>query len=415
MNSSSQNQLDFVHLLIALTICALWFYFARRLNLFGDDLVYGKSTVGSEFLLSHYRGWSSRLFIETVLIATLGAKWILQVFTLLVLLATPLGVYLLIKRFGVGFGQCVVLAGILPLWTMNSAGWGATLINYWYPSTAAIFALYFVLRKERLGPLATVAMVVLLLFAANQELVAIALLGIVGLFLLYGERTPRVWLALTLVVLSIFFELTTPGNHARFLSETKTWLPAFVDYTFLYKAYIGTMRVVRFHLFEMNACFVLLAASLVYFKCRSTEKTLLAIVILFALQMALKGPLGGMNGIAPFNGPVGGRPIVSALIAVIEYGFLIWCLFTAPVAIKEKAFLFLACGLAFFVPAVMGFSPTIWASADRTFLPGEFMLVTLGAALFGYAGIGRNDFWKVLYFCLLVAGPRLVRLVITMV
>lgn len=414
MDDSSQKQLDFVHLLIALTICAVWFYFSRRLNLFGDDLAYGKCTVGTEFLLSHYQGWSSRLFIETVLISALSAKWILQVLTFFVLLSTPIGIYLLTKRFGIGFGQCVVLAGILPLWTMNSAGWGATLINYWYPSTAALFGLFLVLHKERLSFFGGVAMVVLLLFAANQELVAVTLLGIIGLLLLYGERSPKILIALVLTLLSILFEVTTPGNHARLVSEIKTWLPAFVDYTFLYKTYIGTMRVVRFHLFDMNACFVLLAAGLVYFKCQSTEKTLFAVIVFFALQLVLKGPFGGMNCIAPFNGPIGWKPVVALLIAVVEYGFLIWCVFSASAARKIKFFVFFACMLSFAVPALMGFSPTIWASADRTFLPGEFMLVTLGAALFGFSGIDRNDFWKVLYLCLLVAGPRLVRLVITM-
>lgn len=413
MKITCRNQLNLVHVMLAAGMCVIWFYFCRKLGLFGDDMAFGKVTLSWDWLMKRYNGWSSRLFIEAVLVSVLYSKWVLQTVTFVVLLATPVGFWLVLRKFDIDIKQSVCLAGLLPLWIMNSAGWGATLINYWYPLTACLFALYFVM-KEQLRLWEGMALIVCLLFGTNQELNAIGMLGLLMLMLWRGNRTPQMWGAVAVVMLVLVFELTAPGNHARLLQETRHWLPEFKDYDLIYKGYIGVMRTMAYHLFSVNVCFAFAAAAVVYLKTRSVWKAIAALLVVCLLQCGMHRWLGDRQAIAAFGETFSRKHYLAIFVIAAELGALLWCVVTAAMEIKDKLLVLCVFALALAIPSTMGFSPTVWASSLRTLMPCEFLLVGAAAVVFKTAGISREDFWKVLYFGLVLQLPRLCKFVFTM-
>lgn len=412
MKFSCKNQLNLVHVLISVAIVGMWFYTCRRMTIFGDDLSLQHAAFSVEWLINRYYHWSSRLLIESVWVPLVQVKWLLQTLNFLVLVATPVGFYLLFRQIKLDFKQAICLSAVLPLWTMYSAGWGATIVNYWYTPLACVFALYF-LTLNHLKLWQIFLFVVLLLFGVNQELNAIAMLGTLILMLWQYKRTPYIWAALVLVLLSIAFELTAPGNHARFLSEIRTWLPAYAGYSLPYKAYIGIMHTMSFHLFALNVCFAFIASAIVFLKTRKVAFACAAVIVFCGLQFVSSKVIGGMNGIAPFDGAFRAKHGLALLLVIVEFGFLLWCVLRSEITVKAKVLILSGCALAIAVPSSMGFSPTVWASSDRVFLPGDFMLIGFGILIYHHAKITRDDLWKVIYFCLLFGGPRLARLSIT--
>ena len=141
----SKNQLNLANALIAVGIVAFWFYFSSKIGIFSDDLFFKKQPLSFDWLSTRYHLWSSRLLIESVVVSLLKYEWILRAVTFLIIAITPIGFYLLLKenKIKTDIRQCAAIVFLLPLWIMNSAGWAATLINYWYPLTACVFALYF--------------------------------------------------------------------------------------------------------------------------------------------------------------------------------------------------------------------------------------------------------------------------------
>lgn len=412
MKFSCKNQLNLVHVLISVAIVGMWFYTCRRMTIFGDDLSLQHAAFSVDWLINRYYHWSSRLIIESVWVPLVQVKWLLQTLNFLVLAATPVGFYCLFRKLKLDFKQSICLSALLPLWTMYSAGWGATIVNYWYTPLACVFALYF-LTKDHLRFWEILAFVILLLFGVNQELNAIAMFGILILMLWQYKRTPYIWAAFVIVLLSIAFELTTPGNHARFLSEIRTWLPAYADYNLPYKAYIGIMHTMGFHLFALNVCFAFVASAIVYLKTKNVGYAAAAVLVFCGLQFVSSKIVSGMNGIAPFNSPFHSKHYLALLLVVVEFGALLWCVLQSETTTQKKLLILAGCALAIAVPSSMGFSPTVWASSDRVFLPGDFMLIGFGFLIYNHAGISRADLWKVIYFCLLAGGPRLARLSIT--
>ena len=92
-----------------------------------------------------------------------------------------------------------------------------------------------------------------------------------------------------------------------------------------------------------------------------------------------------MNGIAPFDGAFRAKHGLALLLVIVEFGFLLWCVLRSEITVKAKVLILSGCALAIAVPSSMGFSPTVWASSDRVFLPGDFMLIGFGILIYHHA------------------------------
>ena len=409
----SKNQLNPANTLIAVGIVAFWFYFSSKIGIFSDDLFFKKQPLSFDWLSTRYHLWSSRLLIESVVVSLLKYEWILRAVTFLIIAITPIGFYLLLKenKIKTDIRQCAAIVFLLPLWIMNSAGWAATLINYWYPLTACVFALYFV-SKEKLKIWEWALLIPLTLFGVNLELNCIGVLGLLCLMLWKGHRSPQVYVAFLLTAASLAFILTAPGNHARTIAEIKTWLPAFAEYTPLYKAYIGTMRVIQFHFFHVNICFAFVASAIAYLRFKKIRAAVLSLIAVTILQYLSYTKLKGMVPFAPFEGAWHTKQYLAIALTLLWGGVLLWGVLTAEISAKMKVCVLTLLAIAFAIPSAMGFSPTVWASNLRTMMPCEFLLVGLGMGIFGLSCCSRDDLWKVLYCCLIIQVVPIAKLIL---
>ena len=116
---------------------------------------------------------------------------------------------------------------IYPMMQMNSAGWAATTINYMWPMALGLFSL-IPIRKvwdgEKIKFWQYPLYVIALLFSANQEQACAILFGTYLLFAILmviknKKIHPFIVIQNILVIASLIFILTCPGNSVRTQTE----------------------------------------------------------------------------------------------------------------------------------------------------------------------------------------------------
>lgn len=210
----------------------------------GDDRAFAGGEISLwDFLRVRYQTWTSRVLIEA------GAKLLAStsdmVWKVLDSLILSLLVWIVADLFGMECNGTKIrsqifflcLFGCLPVFTLNDAGWIATTLNYLWPLTFGLVAmrpLKHWVRGERCPTWEYPVCPVCAVFAANAEQGAALLLGV---YLLFGgyliwkkKRFPAFYFVLLFVIAaSVLFILTAPGNALRFTVEVNQWFPGYDD------------------------------------------------------------------------------------------------------------------------------------------------------------------------------------------
>ena len=202
---------------------------------FGDDVTYagiwGKQPLFA-FLQERYLKWSSRVVIEAVMLPlTAVSPWVWRILDVLMLL---LLVWITADLFGTEKKLQAQILFFAMLWTvpffsLSSAGWITTTVNYLWTLTLGLVALRPLkhwLKGEKCPPAEYIVCPLCVLYGANMEQMGAVLLGaylVMGLYLLAEKRklSPFYFVQLGLVVLSLLFILWAPGNGERTISETE--------------------------------------------------------------------------------------------------------------------------------------------------------------------------------------------------
>lgn len=129
--------------------CALILLWAHTFcTKFGDDLVYegiwGREPL-FQFLQGRYADWSSRIWIEAAMMPLTAANpwvWrILDVVMILLLLRSAAWLFGMGKEIA---AQLLLFCMIwtIPFFSLSSAGWITTTVNYLWPMTVGLVAMY---------------------------------------------------------------------------------------------------------------------------------------------------------------------------------------------------------------------------------------------------------------------------------
>lgn len=401
--------------------CSAWFPYVLlfvlllvwhfKINGSGDDLYFaaalngeGQSVAG--FLSGRYQTWSSRLLIEAVLVFMVQRVWLWRVLNSLVLT----GIAVLCAKLAggekepvLGWGLCAMVL-LIPCDVLNEAGWIATQVNYTWPALCALAALLPVKRTlcgEYLPIWEAVFAVPALLFAANQEQFCAALLallaaGLIRTICIY-KRIP--WfcaLELLLCMGMLVGIVLCPGNKARYAAEIGAWFPNYGELTFAVKAEMGYSSTGFGLIMQKNAMFLsfsLLLAVPVWLKSRNFLTRVIsafpaaASLMLGFFPQTLEVVLPRIARMRNMLGETGtGATILSPgtlmpdLLLLAIFLCVVYSLFTGLGAQNGWMMLYALCvGLA--TRLVMGFSPTIWASGTRTFIPLYTVMMGIGAVV----------------------------------
>lgn len=389
---------------------------------FGDDMVYSQVNAQrslGKFLQDRYNGWSSRVLIESVMMPlTWTNPWVWRILNSLL-------VTLLVWNVADLFGtqrklqaQLLFFAmmWVIPMDSLCSAGWITTTTNYLWAlilGLVAIRPLKHWLSDEKCARWEYPISLLCIFYAANMEQMGAILLGtylVMGLYLLAEKKKLPVFyiVQLLLIILSLLFILSAPGNAIRSVTEAEKWFPEFLDLNVYQKILMGFLETGHYYLAggheQVSFLVPLLTGVLLAETIRIRRKRpLFGLHCLIALCPFLFywgiGQLG--NYLLDYGNITRGRNVLGALsknrqipefspfpaamvlMQTVCYLILFACIAVTIYRIhgnKKEAFLQLVILAAGFVSRVMmGFSPTIYASGDRTalFYSMAVLLVTM--------------------------------------
>lgn len=390
----------------------------------GDETIFASYledpfSVGSliAVLKTRYWNWTSHLIIEAVLLLLVHAPFLWRILDTVIMIWIAVALSLIFNpKKHIGVNWVIVLCVLaFPFFSMSSAGWIATTLNYSWPLAFGLLALLPIVRRlqQKSTPIwLYVLSVPALLFACNHEQMCAVMCAVCGILTLYlwlrNKQFP--WFPAVQTLLcgaSMLFILTCPGNSARTEDEILSWFPEFSQLSFLRKLELGYSSSMYQFVMQPNLVFTIFCVFLVIAVFIGNKKT--AYRVLSCIPLTASLVFGLCYQVAAFFLPaiVGLRKQMSQIGTGIQWTEpLTWLpdiiftvtlaciLFSLWISFSDKKLSFFACYLILVGLAsrmVMGFSPTVWASGNRTFIFMYFSFISVSILLFTAFG---NRFFK---------------------
>lgn len=247
-----KNYLILLPFLILFLIMIDWHHI---LGLTQDDLFFYTVPQQSDiltFVIDRYDTWSSRILIEYVLCQMLQLPliiwWYLDslIFTLIAVLTCKLinGK----NKLFYGILSCLLCLSFIysGYYALASAGYETTSINYVWPLFSCLLAIYL-LKNNNNKVITYVISIICLIFAINNEQLAVILLGLFVLYFLfnYKNKINKNYYLLALTgIIGIINAIICPGTDKRFVTEL-SWFQDYLQLNIANKLYIGLSFIVN--------------------------------------------------------------------------------------------------------------------------------------------------------------------------
>lgn len=359
-----------------------------------------------EYLTIRYQTWTSRIVIEAVLVYLSRhlVLWkVLDIFAWILFVILFAAAIPGEKRERINW-LVVSLVLIYPLKDLDTAGWVATTTNYIWPLALGMFALTgvsLVLQKKKVPLPLFIMSLPAMFYAANAEQMCAVIFGICFVGILYciffAKRKVSTWWQL--IVWTVFslgellFIFTCPGNSVRKIEEIRRCMPNYKTYNIIDKFTLGFVDTVHHMISSENLLFLMLAVLLmvlVFFKTKEFIFRLAGVLpVMFNVLLTFFGDAFERNftklsSLFDLNEIVNGSnyQLAYSYLPLLVYALVLLCILVSISGISTSwteflgYFCLLGIGLASRV--VMGFTPTIFVSQERTFL---YLYVTIIAAI----------------------------------
>lgn len=360
-----------------------------------------------DFVSMRYQTWTSRIIIETILCIILPQKAIVWAILNTVMM-TILGysiLKLLVKEDNKSLtwiSICLIL--IYPLNKIATCDWGAGTINYTWPLAMLMFssiALQKMWNGEKIPKWMYPIYSLALLFACNQEQACAIAAGLyfittILIILKHKKKTnPFLFIEDGLVVLSFLLIVTCPGNYVRKTEEIATYYMDFQTLGLFDKISLGLTSTVNNLLLNTNLVFFVFSLISAVYLFRKYKNNLYRAIALIPLVACLIFGVGKdiVGKVYPYFGIfcetlntqqamltpenylnfINFVPLILAFVVLGSVALNILVIFKN----LENNFAILIYGLGLMSRIALGFSPTVFASTDRTFLFFEFALLMI--------------------------------------
>lgn len=344
------------------------------------------------FAFERYQTWSSRLLIESATmffsVHHIIFDMVLFLFNFLFIYATS--EYLLKKHHWTV--KCLVpllFLLVFPTSLFTGAGLIATVTNYYFPLLTFFASLYLMQQKRVVYSILALPC---LLFALMQEQVTV----IATLYFFYTivfeyleKRRVNIQngILMGLSLVAVASAKFAPGSALRSASEIATWYPEFETLTTFRKIYLGFIETNRVLFFDTSLSHILILLILVLAVAILKRKFFSAGASLFLLTLIGSHRLGfptifqSVNEAIPIER---GLPMFY-LITLFSFFLLIlaFCIWEVIEKNSTRTFAVVAVIIAYIARMLVSFSPTIYASGIRTFIPIVFSIYFVGIILIG--------------------------------
>lgn len=393
-----------------------------RLQKVADDIWFAdilKNQGILEYTINRYNTWTSRTIIESILVSLANTNVSFIIWKVLNILMFELLAYSTYKLFIKDIKEektklqllWILIFGILliPFSMLKDAGWIATTTNYLWVLALGMFLITIIkksLKKEKIKWYYTLFYILAALYASNQEQMAATLFAVFTLYILYLLKTKQIKTKLNkttifvyiVIILNLIYILTCPGNLIRKIEETQTWYGAYQDYGIVSKLELGITSMMKYLIIDGRVVFIVLTAIMAYYVTKKYKNTLCKIIgiIPFIGSTFLNVFSGFTNQILPkltelmniyskneliIN--ITNKTQLSLYIPITIYGIILLCILINIYLIFKNTnkckiiIIIYMLGLA--TRLIMGFSPTVFASAERTslFLYFSFIIIII--------------------------------------
>lgn len=357
-----------------------------------------------DYLVVRYHTWSSRFLIEGVLvfISRHVLLWKILDYLFWVFLAWAFAWLFPEEKRRVACYMSVGFLLMYPVWDLRTAGWIATSANYTWVLALGVFSLHGAARvfygKKTPFPLALLY-ILAACYGANMEQMCAVLLAVnflAVLFFVYKKiNWKKYWHVIVCFFVSlgeIIFILTCPGNALRENQEIANWMPRYASFDIMDKICLGFTETMQHLLNSGNFMFLMFAvitAVLVFVKSEDLWHRFFAVVpaavnfVLVFFQGMLEKYVPSFWELFRENAYANGTnyQLGQSYILIFLYLFVLGSVLISLVVVCDtwgeltaQCYL-LVLGLA--TRVVMGFTPTIYVSKERTYL---FFYMILGVS-----------------------------------
>ncbi len=306
---------------------------------------------------------------------------------------------------------------LYPYWHIGTAGWIASTCNYSWPLAFGLFVFMTLKRlyeSRRLPWYRWLLCVLAFLYASDAEQMCFLFI-IIFFFLAATLRraahnrayTRAIILFLILTLLRLIFTLTAPGNRVR-LDYSTNMVSGFESFSILNKLLLGfdlTMTHYAVCTLGLFLCFSLLLLLLVWrrhgallARCVSAIPFASCVVLTATAGLRVLSYLGELLALGQergFANAIFAYGLLPSGVGIqLFFALFFFCMmYSLYLAFDRRADGLKAIGitlLGFGSQLLMGFSPTMYASALRTFIYASFGLIICALLLYEYLEASRR-------------------------
>ncbi|MGN0915681.1 MAG: hypothetical protein ACI4NE_04940 [Succinivibrio sp.] len=388
----------------SLSYVFLIIYFSKS-ELSGDDLSYFQhvDVTWSWIINERYLNWSSRILIDSMIPFFVHHILLLKSISLALLFISPFALYKLFDcKFLISVLFCFSVIALFPYYEMQTAGFAATVINYYFPLVCGLILCAVTCRSRSLNIPVFIVLLILGFFSCNHEQCAVIIFVYSALSLIYTQESLN-FRALVVVVISLISLVVigiAPGNSVRLLAETQNWMPEFADFSVFDKVYMGITTAFYNLCYHNNLPFVFCFVSVVLCLTGRLRWTAVAFIVLTVCQEILR-PVFKSSQLLEDASWLHNFPSLSLVIFFLYVVILLVFLTRIDMPIKVRIALVLMILLAFALKFLIGFSPTVFASGVRTAIFSQCLFVLCGGYVLMQSNTNKNKVCVLLtYFVL---------------
>lgn len=347
----------------------------------GDDISYFvKQSFSYDWLIKErYLGWSSRIVIESILPFLIKHEILFKTINIIVLFSAPFALLRISFSKNNSILLCCLMVSFIPFYEMATAGFAATVTNYFYPIIGVLWILSFVYSKNKNSFIALLLVTLLSFYACNHEQSFVIVIAFVipKLFEKNNINKSTTYIVFTISLFSLLLTVLCPGNENRIIFETQNWMPEFANFSIFEKLYMGMTTALYRLTYLNNLPFIFCFCSIVLLYSSKLWMALVAIAFNSLYRMPVRSIFKStkLDEDATWlsNFPVFCFILLMLLVAILS----LICIFSNT-DIKTKMVLFLLIALAYALRAVVGFSPTVFASGVRPEIFSQIIFLFTG-------------------------------------
>ena len=363
----------------------------------------------SEFLSMRYNVWTSRILIEAIVCTVLSHNrliWVMiNTFMMTLIGYSIMKLFLENDKNLIKITICLIL--LYPLNKIATCDWGAGSINYTWPLAMLLFSsigLKKIINGEKIKKLLYPLYFCALLYAANQEQTCVIAFGLYTMFLVismfdYFKNKKKIHPFLIIqeivTILGLVLIATCPGNYVRKIEEMETYFMNFQTFNIFDKFSLGLTATVNNLLVSSNVVFIVFSIISATYIFKVYKNNLYRVIALVPVVLGLAFGLfkNVLCAVFPYfqnlydllvlpnvmltptnyTNFLNFMPLIFAFVLLASITLNILLIFKN---LKNNiAILIYVLGVGSRV--AIGFSPTVFASTERTFLFFDFALIII--------------------------------------